>query len=40
MNAFYGSDIEYTMPGIKDEIIIWDSNGIKIRIRKYYLTMC
>ena len=40
IETFYArSDISYTMPGAKDEIVIWDSVGKKRRERKYYLTM-
>ena len=35
---FLRSDISYTAPGIKDEIVVWDDSGKK-RKRKYYLTM-
>ena len=37
-NFFTCSDIVYTMPGMKDEIAIWES-GNKKHERKYYLTM-
>ena len=40
IETFYArSDISYTMPGAKDEIVIWNSAGKKSRERKYYLTM-
>ena len=35
---FFRSDISYTMPGAKDEMVVWDEFG-KQRLRKYYLTM-
>lgn len=35
---FFRSDIVYTMPGMKDEMVVW-ADGIKSRLRKYYLTM-
>lgn len=35
---FFRSDIVYTSPGIKDEMVVWE-NGIKKRLRKYYMTM-
>ena len=35
---FFRSDVSYTMPGAKDEIVVSDSFGKK-RLRKYYLTM-
>ena len=35
---FFRSDISYTMPGAKDEMVIWDEFG-KQRLWKYYLTM-
>ena len=40
IETFYTrSDISYTMPGAKDEIVIWDSAGKKRRKHKYCLTM-
>ena len=38
-NFFYRNDIVHTMPGMKDEKIIWDNNGIKSRVCKFFLTM-
>ena len=35
---FFRSDISYTIPGAKDEIVVWDELGKK-RLRKHYLTM-
>ena len=32
---FYRSDIVYTIAEMKDEMIIWDDNGIKSRVHKY-----
>ena len=34
---FFRSDVSYTMPGAKDEMVVWDEFGKK-RLRKYYLT--
>lgn len=34
----FRTDIVYTAPGMQDEITIWE-NGIRKRVRKYYLTM-
>ena len=33
---YYRTDIVYTMPGAKDEIVVWDVSG-KQRLRKYHL---
>ena len=39
VNYFYlRPDLVYTMPGMKDEIVVW-INGGKKRKRKYYMTM-
>ena len=35
-NFFYRNDIVHTMPGMKDEKIIWDNNGIKSRVCKFF----
>ena len=37
-NFYVRSDIVYTQPGMKDEMVIWE-NGVKRRERKYYLTL-
>lgn len=37
-NFFFRTDIVYTTPGVKDEMVVWE-NGQKKRLRKYYLTM-
>lgn len=35
---FFQPDIVYTMPGIKDEMVVWDETG-KRRLQKYFLIM-
>ena len=35
---FFRSDVSYTMPGAKDEMVVWDEFGKK-RLRKFYLTI-
>lgn len=35
---YYRSDIVYTMPGLKDEMVVWEK-GEKKKMRKYYLTV-
>ena len=35
---FFRSDISYTMPGAKDEMVVWDEFG-KQQLLKYFLTM-
>ena len=35
---FFQPDIVYTMPGMKDEMTVWQ-DGKKMKLRKYYLTM-
>lgn len=37
-NFYFRSDVVYTMPGMNDEITVYDSGG-KVKLRKYYLTM-
>ena len=39
INFYYRPDIVYTMPGMKDEMVVWDKEGNKERKRKYFLTM-
>jgi len=39
INFYYRPDIVYTMPGMKDEMVVWDKEGNKERRRKYFLTM-
>ena len=36
---FMRSDIVYTCPGIKDQVTVWDDDGNKTKLRKYYLLM-
>ena len=35
---FYRPDISYTMPGMKNEITVWE-HGKKVNLGKYYLTL-
>ena len=35
---FYRPDVSYTMPGMKDEMTVWEE-GKKIKLRKYYLVL-
>ncbi|CAB3987234.1 Hypothetical predicted protein [Paramuricea clavata] len=35
---FYRPDISYTMPGMKDEMTVWEQ-GQKTKLRKYYLVL-
>lgn len=35
---FHHPDVAYTAPGMKDEVTVWE-NGVKYKLRKYYLTM-
>ena len=35
---YLNTDIVYTMPGMNDELTVWE-NGVKSKIRKYYLIM-
>ncbi|CAB4038212.1 Hypothetical predicted protein [Paramuricea clavata] len=35
---FYRPDISYTMPGMKDEMMVWEQ-GQKTKLRKYYLVL-
>ena len=39
MDSYFRPDVVYTMPGMKDEMVVWDSDGNKQRKRKYFLTM-
>ena len=39
MDFYFRPDDVYTMPGMKDEMVVWDSDGNKQRKRKYFLTM-
>ena len=39
MDLYFRPDVVYTMPGMKDEMFAWDSDGNKQRKRKYFLTM-
>ena len=39
MDFYFRPDVVYTMPGMKDEMVAWDSDGNKQRKRKYFLTM-
>jgi hypothetical protein len=38
VNFFYRPDISYTMPGMKDEMTVWEE-GKKVKLRKFYLVM-
>ena len=35
---YYRTDIVYTLPGMKDEMTVWEK-GVKSKLRKYYLVM-
>ena len=35
---FYRPDVSYTMPGMKDEMTVWE-DGKKIKLQKYYLVL-
>ena len=37
-NFYVNTDVVYTMPGMHDEMTVWE-NGIKLKRRKYYLIM-
>lgn len=38
VEIYYNSDIVYTMPGLKDEMVVWEK-GERKKMRKHYLTI-